>query len=351
MLHAFTQRSLLLVLVAAWLAALFCSWLDTPLPWMVGPLFVTAVLRMGGLPLSCPVQLREAGQWAIGAALGLYFTPPVVAALGTYVGYIGAGVVYAIVLGAVCGWVLHRMTGIDRTTAFFAMAVGGASEMAAQGERHGARVDRVAAAHSLRILLVVALIPFGFKFAAVHGADPFEPGVQAVYYPGLALLIVLTSAGSLLLKRLDTPNAWVIGPLLVSGALTATHHELSALPGWIVHWGQLFIGVSLGARFSPEFLRTAPRFLGCVVVCTLLAIGLGIGFALALAATGGMHPATAILATAPGGVAEMSLTARNLNLGVPIVTAFHVTRMAALVLTIEPLFRHVRAWRGRKKKE
>jgi uncharacterized membrane protein AbrB (regulator of aidB expression) len=35
----------------------------------------------------------------------------------------------------------------------------------------------------------------------------------------------------------------------------------------------------------------------------------------------------------------MSLTAKTLQLGVPIVTTFHVTRMAVLVLTIGPLFR------------
>ena len=35
----------------------------------------------------------------------------------------------------------------------------------------------------------------------------------------------------------------------------------------------------------------------------------------------------------------MSLTAKTLQLGVPIVTAFHVTRMVTLVLAIGPLFR------------
>ena len=47
----------------------------------------------------------------------------------------------------------------------------------------------------------------------------------------------------------------------------------------------------------------------------------------------------AILATSPGGIAEMSLTAKALHLGVPIVTAFHVARMVVLVLAIGPLFR------------
>lgn len=345
MSNPFARSSFWLALLVAFLAALLCNWIKTPLPWLIGPLFATAALRLGGIDLSCPVHVREAGQWAIGTALGLYFTPPVVGVLLSYLGYIIGGVIFAVVLGVFCAWLLHRATGVDRTTAFFAMAVGGASEMATQGERHGAHVDRVAAAHSLRIMLVVALVPFGFKFADVHGMDAFVQGTLTVDYGGLALLVLATSSVALLLKRIKSPNAWVIGPLLIAAVLTALEVNLSALPNWMVLCGQLFIGISLGTRFTPEFLHTAPRYLIAVAGCTLVAITLGVGFAFLLSAVSGIHPATAILATSPGGIAEMSLTAKTLKLGVPIVTAFHVTRMAALVLMIGPLFRFARGLR------
>lgn len=332
-------RPYVLTLALGLLAAAACSWLHTPLPWMIGPLFSTAAARMAGADLRCPVQARQAGQWVIGTALGLYFTPPVLKVLATYTGYIAAGVAFALLLGVLCGWLLHRLARVDQTTAFFAMAVGGASEMAAQGERHGASTDRVAAAHSLRIMLVVAVIPFAFKFWDVHGLDLYVPGMRTVAYGGLALLTLLTSIGALGLMYLKWPNAWVIGPLAVAIALTAFGVNLSALPEWIVHLGQLFIGVSLGTRFTPEFLHTAPRYLASVTACSLLALLLAAGFGLSLAWMSGIHPATAILATSPGGIAEMSLTAKTLHLGVPIVTAFHVARMAALVMLIGPMFR------------
>ncbi|WP_019142415.1 AbrB family transcriptional regulator [Noviherbaspirillum massiliense] len=330
-------------------AALICVWLNTPLPWMIGPLFFTAAARMAGKNLRSPVKLREAGQWAIGTALGLYFTPQVITVVAHNVGFIAAGVVFAILLGALCAWVLHKLSGVDKTTAFFAMAIGGASEMATQGERHGARVDRVAASHSLRIMMVVAIIPFAFKFSNVHGLDAYVPAARVVHYGGLALLIVLTSICAMIFKRMDVPNAWVIGPLVVTIALTASSITLSALPEWMVHLGQLLIGVSLGTRFTPEFLHTAPRYLISVAICTLLAMLLAAGFGLALAAVSGIHPATAMLATSPGGIAEMSLTAKTLQLGVPIVTAFHVSRLVILVLVIGQVFKLGKGWRSRSK--
>ena len=340
-------RSFLFTLLLGLAAAGLCSVLDTPLPWMIGPLFASAAARMAGVSLYCPNAVRQAGQWAIGTALGLYFTPLVVKVLASYLPWIFAGTVFALALGLGCAWLLARLSGVDRVTAFFAMAVGGASEMAAQGERHGAAVDRVAAAHSLRIMMVVVLVPFTFKFLDVHGLDPFEPGARMVHYGGLLALVTLTSCGALLLARLDWPNVWVIGPLLVAILLTAFGVNLSALPEWMTHFGQLFIGISLGTRFTPEFLHTAPRYLASVALCALLAILVAAGFGLLLAWSSGINPATAILATSPGGIAEMSLTARTLDLGVPIVPAFHVIRMSVLVLTIGPLFRSMRYFQAR----
>jgi membrane AbrB-like protein len=330
-------------LLLALAAAQLCLWLDMPLPWMIGPLFATACACMLGAPLHAPVQVRAAGQWAIGTALGLYFTAPVVAALVSYAGSILLGMLFALVLGMGAGRLLQRISGADRCTSFFAMAVGGASEMAAQGERHGAAVERVAAAHSLRIMMVVGIIPYAIRWWGGHGVgaglDLFVPGAAQVSYGALLLLVLLTCLGGVALLRLDVPNAWVIGPLFVAIALTAGGVHLSRLPEWMIRAGQLFIGISLGTRFTPQFVHTAPRFLASCALCSLAMMVVAAGFGLALAALDGIHPGTAILATSPGGIAEMSLTARVLHLGVPIVTAFHVARMVAVVLLIGPLYR------------
>jgi uncharacterized membrane protein AbrB (regulator of aidB expression) len=47
------------------------------------------------------------------------------------------------------------------------------------------------------------------------------------------------------------------------------------------------------------------------------------------------------LGTAPGGIAEMAITAKVLQLGVPVVTAFQVCRLVAVLLMVGPLFQWV----------
>jgi len=67
-----------------------------------------------------------------------------------------------------------------------------------------------------------------------------------------------------------------------------------------------------------------------LVLATLLALG--------LAWSMGLLPATLLLACAPGGIAEMAITAKVLRVGVAFVTAAHVLRFVIVMLFTEPAF-------------
>ena len=326
-----------------------CSRIGTPIPWMLGPLFTLALLRVGGANVASPPGGRHMGQWIIGTALGFYFTPQVVRDVAGFWGLLAAGAAFAIALGYVTGLLLARLAGIDRTTGVFACVPGGAAEMAVLGERFGARVDRVAAAQSLRIVIVVAIVPAAYTLLEVHGADRYAPGIATFDAAGLALLMAATLAGSAVAQWLRTPNAFVLGSLAVAIPLTAMEVNLSAVPTVLSNAGQCLLGCALGARFQPDFLRGAPRFVGAVGATVLAAIALSAAFGWVLARLSGLHPATLVLGTAPGGIAEMCITAKVLQLGVPLVTAFHVTRVVALLLLTAPVYARLRDWRRRRK--
>jgi uncharacterized membrane protein AbrB (regulator of aidB expression) len=67
-------------------------------------------------------------------------------------------------------------------------------------------------------------------------------------------------------------------------------------------------------------------------------IVLSAGFAWLLSRGTGLHPATMLLGTAPGGIAEMAITAKVLQLGAPVVTVFQICRLFAVLLLVAPLF-------------
>jgi uncharacterized protein len=181
--------SLLTSLAVALPAGALANLAGAPLPWVIGPLLACALANMLGAGLRMPRPARNAGHWVIGAVLGLYFTPAVLAQLIALSPWILLGIGYSFLLGLAFAWTLRRHAGVSRPTAFFAGAIGGASEMAAQGERHGGRVDAIAAAHALRIIIVVVSLPFAYQFLGLHGEDSHSVVAQAVHYPGLAALV------------------------------------------------------------------------------------------------------------------------------------------------------------------
>lgn len=349
-----------LTLLVAWLAARLCLALAAPLPWMIGPLLASAVLAMAGGPAASWTPFRNAGQWVIAVALGLYFTPQVVALIASLWWAIALNIAWAMALGLGFGYWLHwlhadtpaaptqagtgwrarfRVAGLSRHTTYFAGPIGAASEMTLMAERYGARTDLVASSHALRLLLVALIIPFGFQWAGLHGLDVSPQATGAVDWPGLALLALLTGLGCGAMLLLGRTNPWFIGALAVAVLLTANRISLSAIPQPLINAAQLVIGVSLGVRFTREFVHLAPRWLGSVALASVAMLLLCAGFAWVLAKMAGLHWATMLLATSPGGIAEMAITAKVLQLGVPLVTAFHVTRLAGVLLLAEPVYR------------
>ena len=318
--------------------ALF-AWLRTPLPWMIGPLLVMATCNFAGARLRAAPLSRQTGQLVIGTALGLYFTPVVAREVASYWPVLLGAALFAIALAWACGQFLSRVTGLDRTSAFFASVPGGAAEMAMLGERFGGRVDRIVFAQSLRVLVVVIVVPFAMTDSGVHGSDAYNPSAGPFDATQLALLFAIGAAAGGLSFVAGMPNPFMLGPLLCAILLTSNDVELSSIPTWVTNIGQLLLGCALASRFEREFLQGLGRYAAAVLASIAVAMLLAVAFAAGLAWFSSLPLASLILATAPGGIAEMCITAKVLQLGVPLVTAAHVTRVLILLNTVAPLYR------------
>jgi membrane AbrB-like protein len=336
-------------LLLALAAALLCVWVHAPIPWMIGPLLATSLASILGAPTRSWPPLRNAGQWMIATALGLYFTPQVTGLVASLWWAILLAIVWTIGLGWLFARWLQRSQGPriggspaqQWATCYFAGAVGGASEMTLLAERENARSDLVAASHSVRIVIVTLFIPFAFTFTGQHGADVSLPAAREVYLPGLLALGAATLAGALLIGKTGWANPWFMGALAVSMGISMAGLQWSAVPQELSYAAQMLIGISLGVRFQREFLHAAPRWLAAVALGTIGMVVLCAAFAAVLAWGSGLNVATLTLGTAPGGIAEMAITAKALQLGVPVVTAFQVCRLVAVLVLVAPLYRRL----------
>lgn len=313
--------------------------LHIPLPWMVGPMLAMVIARMASVTVLAPTGGRELGQMIIGTAIGLFFTPAVLSEVGDMAAMMLLAGVGAILVGYLSALVVARLAEVDRKTAFFACVPGGAAEMVLLGMRHGAVADFVAMGQSLRMMLVVLIVPPLIALSGVTGSSSFAPVAVGVTVSGLATLFLISAASAMALQKIGAPTPWMLGPLLSTVLVTACGYSWSSMPGVLSALGQALIGCALGSRFNREFLVRSPRLLIAIAAGTVATMLLSAMVGILVGALTGTPSPSMILATAPGGIAEMSITAKVLDLGVPLVTAFHVIRLLVLLTATSPIFR------------
>ncbi|WP_159999997.1 AbrB family transcriptional regulator [Roseomonas sp. 18066] len=344
---AFAPRLLwshLLCLALSGLGGALFFTLGTPLPWLLGGMLFVAIGQLAGLKLAAWRPARNLGMLVIGAALGLFFTPEAAGHLAQRAPLVVGAALATLALGVLLSPLLARLGRLDRPSALFGSIPGGVAEMSVLGESYGAKPIAVAIIQLLRVVGVVVLVPSAFAALGVAGHIPSAALARPLEPLGFLALIVASVLGTWLLIRLQVRNAWLLGGLFVSLGLTATGHAVTGIPGWVTAIAQVAMGAQLGAQFERAALLGSGRLLGAAVLHVLLLTGLCALLGALLAQFTSIDLATMVLATAPGGVAEMSLTAKILLLDVPVVVAFHLVRIAMTAMLMQPFSVLLRRW-------
>lgn len=342
-------KQIFLGFIVALFGALIAVGVGAPIPWMLGSLILTAIFKVNGANILCHVAFRKIGQWIIGIALGLYFGPETVAIIKNLLPYVLVGCVFALVIGIIGSAILYRWGRVDYTTAFFSSTVGGASEMVVLAERYGStKMQLVASAHSLRVLIIVVSIPFIYQLLGIKGDMDSQSAITFFSWYGLLKLALLSGVVCFVFDRINVPNAMMLGALVVTILLTANDVVFTYLRPEIQNIGQLLLGWSLGSNYRPGFLKQAPRFFAAVTLMTTVYLLVALIFCIVVAYLSGIYFPTAVLAMSPGGIAEMAITAKVLMLGAPIVTSFQVSRLIFVLVTVGPSYKLINNYLNNK---
>lgn len=325
----------LFTLIIGALGGSLASWAGWPLPWVIGSLAAVMLTRCAGSLVPEIPHGRQAGQLIVAVAIGCHFTLPVMQQVAAHLGLIVTAVLLTLVL-ALCSVLLLHRWGVPFSTAFFALMPANSSEMVHLGRQRQADTSFIAAAHSIRLLLILLTVPavatFGMPPVAAHAPLP-------VIWPWLIFILGVGWLAALGFKQCKLSNPWTFGPFLICALGVGCNHLSMSMPGWLSGSGQLLIGCALGVAFDRSFFQRAPGLLGKVL---LLLTGSVIASALAAWALGaglGMPWLSLALGMMPGSAPEMSLTAEALGLAVTLVTAMQVIRMLLIQAACLPLYR------------
>lgn len=299
---------------------------------------LTTIATLSGLRLGIVQPLRSLMVMVLGVLLGSAFTPDVIQSAREWPVTLATLLIY---LGVVTGTMylyFRRAMGFDPVTAYFSATPGGLNEMVIAGAAMGGDDRTIALVHAARVLLVVMVIPLGFRYATGVSPQASDAG-PALFDIGLAefaILVACAATGAVAGKLLRLPAYKLVGPMLVSAAVHAAGVTSAAPPWPLVAAAQVVLGAAVGARFSGVPLRRVLKTLAASVGSTTLMLIVTFAFALALSSVTGIEWPPIVLAYAPGGLAEMSLIALALGVETAFVATHHVVRIG-LIVTLAPL--------------
>jgi hypothetical protein len=313
--------------------------LHIPLAWMLGAMAATGALAWNE-KAAVAKPTRPVALVFLGLGLGQTFTQPVMAALALALPWLVLGAFLAILAGVVTSRVFARMAGTDAETGYYASVPGGVIVMAILAQRAGVSVPAVTLAQTIRVMVVVVVVPPLVTWLAPRGgADAFLTVRPEVDLGGLLLLVAAGAAAAFAVARTGVANPWILGPCVLVILLSAFRVLPSGVPTWMVDAAQVGMGMSLGVRMSRSFILSSRRIAQTSVLTTLLLIVLMAALAFGLAWASRLPVAAAVLGMAPGGMPEMTITAKALEVGVPLVLGFHLVRTLTCNLCVVPIWR------------
>jgi membrane AbrB-like protein len=341
--------------VRSWLTALglgalgggLFAALDLPLPWMLGALSATTLASLSGMQPEIPARFRSGMIAVLGLMLGSAFSPELLERIGRWSTSLLVLALATAATGLLVTIYLRHAAGMSRVTAFFAAAPGGINEMVLTGGTMGGDERTIALSHSLRILLIVFTVPFGYRLIAhVHSVPMAESMGRLADLGGVDALVMLGSAViGAGLARLARLPAWMLtGPMLASAGLHLAGLTAFRPPAELVVLAQVVTGAAIGCRFRGlswgEMAIMARPALGATAIMLVLSAG-----AAALLAAGSDLPfGVLLLAFVPGGIVEMCLVALALGQDVAFVSTHHVIRVVMVIMLAPPIFKLIRRW-------
>src|SRR5690606_34822074 len=230
----------------------------------------------------------------------------------------------------------------DAVTAYFSAAPGGLSEMVIVGSQFGGDERVISLTHTLRILLVVLALPFLMQliFGYTPGPRP-AAGIPFAEVEAFDMLMLAFCgiAGFIVARLARLPAAAILGPMLFSAALHMSDITDAKPPLELVAAAQVVVGSTIGCRFAGVKMALVGRSIVASLGSTVILVGSGLLFAVALHPLTGLPTIGLFLAFAPGGVADMSLSALALSLDAALVATHHIVRIFFIVVFTPMLFR------------
>lgn len=307
--------------------------IGAPAPWLAGAMLATAFAGLAGAPVLMLQPVRNAAFVVLGLQIGASFTLDSLASIAKWP--VSLIILLLTLAGLVTAgqYVLTRGFGWDGKTAFFACKPGALTMALAMAEHYGADVARVAATQSLRLFLLVALLPMlaGQMSDGVMPATSSGPAASPAVMAGI---LAIGSVAGYLFHRFGAPAGFLLGAMIANAGLHLGELVTGGVPDLLVIPAFVCLGMMVGVRFKDFGLVLLRKVMTAGFASFLVSVAIAAVGALATAALTGLPLLATLLAFAPGGLEVMTILAFALGVNPAFVATHQLVRFVSLNLSM-----------------
>ncbi len=153
------------------------------------------------------------------------------------------------------------------------------------------------------------------------------------------LLIGLGGIGAFIAVRLKMPTAVFIGPIIFVGAYQVVFGSIIDKPYWLRLVVQILVGIVLGSKVTKAFVLDFKKHLKPTLMVSFIIFSSAIFLSIVLEAFTDWDLVTCILATAPGGQADMAILSDSVGAQTEKVIIIQFIRSQLALVVMLPLAR------------
>lgn len=305
-----------------------------PLPWTLGPITFCAALAIAGSPWLLTSSVMYIARPTVGVMVGSSFSPEIINSFAGWWHEIVFVLGFSVTVAA-AGYSLFRFVfRFDHVTAFVGALPAGLAELTIIGSSLGGNLRTLVLIHSIRIVTVVFTVPLVLTYVLnldITGVQAPEAPVAKTLVDWLTL-VGCGLGGAALSQVARLPGGVMITALMVSAVVHATGVSSVSMPFWAVALAQILIGAVMGARFAKINFREARLALVAAVLWSSILMPMALGAAALAGWLFDLPMQVALLALAPGGIAEMAIVTYAVGVNVAFIVTCQVARMFFLLI-------------------
>lgn len=324
------------------------------LPWMLGPLFLILIMKIKfGRYFYWPRKARSFGLVILGVQLGSSFTKPALAEMALHLPYMLFSTIAVMLFTVVTGIIIAKKLKLNLGTAMLGSFPGGLSQMVVLSEElKNVNGTVVAFMQTLRVILVISIVPWLVTHVLSNDADTIKQTITQHFimfqydWKFTILLVILLILFIVIFMNIHFPLPYLLGPLVAAMLFNLVGPGAPEVPSLWLNLSQLMIGAHLGYTLKVDNLQLFKKMFGAIFISNVLLIAFCYGITLFLRQYISIPVNELFLSLAPGGVAEMSVTALSIHADVSIVTSFHLFRILFILFIASPLMKWILLKKG-----